>query len=1272
MKKVNKVVLLIFIFIMTIILCNTCSLATNATSIKKLGLYENGNGRKTGFYTSGTTLGTKPTIPVIKIVEYDSTGQTQDLSKESQVIYCLKDGRGFGSAETGISQQVIDYEVYFDLKNPNDNIPEIYRNVLPKEQEFNKLMWLLDNICIPENEESVENLLSQVDLTKSDFTEKITDEDEFKDVIEVIQQAAIWYITNKGDEYQPSSSSTFAVQKELSQAKENLDSKYGFDLADNPIDKLYRYLIEEPQNHADYQYASSEESLAQTTINLDKSRATVTFKNGNYYLVGPYNVQLNGGYTNFEAKVLDESLREISNITLVKEDETVISGATTSEKILSALGTDFYIQLPANTSVSQVTLDISATQETKSVQYWSTKENAVEVNQPVVIIDRKSQVINTEDVQQIVKPKFDLALRKFVTQIAGKEVSPSREPQITQENLRALATGSSSALDNGTTTQKTHPKNALAVKTGDKVIYKIRVYNEGEIDGYAEEITDYLPDGLELVPQNESQINTTYRWVEDEQNSKIIKTDYLSRTQNSSRNLLKAFDKNPNGDYSISYKDVEVECRVVATTESTDTHLKNVAEITADYNDANVQDRDSQPKNLTDDEKNSYAPGTSTQGKGYQDDDDFEDLVLQGKYFDLALRKFITAVNNNELKTNGEYDRAPQVNVNPLLNGETTASYEHLKTPVSVSTGDIVTYTIRVYNEGQIDGYVDEIVDHLPPELEFLPEDELNQRYLWQIDPQDRTQRTIKTNYLSKEHDEEENLIKAFDGTTNNLSYKEVQIRCKVSNTAPSLKKLTNIAEITASSNDSNLPDRDNEKNVILPQDSNLPDYKGKDTNKDDLSDKNYHYEGQEDDDDFEKVILEKFDLALRKFITGVNDESITNREPQVDTSRYGTVVDGKEVTSMTYTHPKTPVRVAQNDVVIYTIRVYNEGTKSGYAAEIKDDIPEGLVFLPDNETNLKYRWVLYDADGNVTTDVSKAVSIRTDYLSKEQETTEGENLIEAFDPETMDIPDYRDVQIAFRVTEPNTSDRILTNRAEISKDTDKDGEDVDDIDSTPDVWNEGEDDQDIEHVYVKYFDLALRKWVSQAILIEDGIQKEMDTGHYAEQDPEPVVKVELNKDRIENTIIKFRYQIRITNEGEIAGYATEISDYIPDGLKFNQADNPKWKEVNGKIVTDQLKDTLLQPGESVTIDVVLTWINGENNLNLKVNVAEISEDDNPSDSPDIDSTPNNKKEGEDDIDDAPVILTVVTGSAPTYIAIIAGTIFIIGLGTFIIKKYVI
>ena len=49
-----------------------------------------------------------------------------------------------------------------------------------------------------------------------------------------------------------------------------------------------------------------------------------------------------------------------------------------------------------------------------------------------------------------------------------------------------------------------------------------------------------------------------------------------------------------------------------------------------------------------------------------------------------------------------------------------------------------------------------------------------------------------------------------------------------------------------------------------------------------------------------------------------------------------------------------------------------------------------------------------------------------------------------------MTMPDYKDLKIAFKVTEPNTSDRIIINTAEISDDSDEDGNPIDDVDSTP------------------------------------------------------------------------------------------------------------------------------------------------------------------------------------------------------------------------------
>jgi len=77
--------------------------------------------------------------------------------------------------------------------------------------------------------------------------------------------------------------------------------------------------------------------------------------------------------------------------------------------------------------------------------------------------------------------------------------------------------------------------------------------------------------------------------------------------------------------------------------------------------------------------------------------------------------------------------------------------------------------------------------------------------------------------------------------------------------------------------------------------------------------------------------------------------------------------------------------------------------------------------------------------------------------------------------------------------------------------------------------------------------------------------------------------------------------------------------------------------------------------------------------LGLKINTAEISKDRNNSDTPDIDSTPNNEQPGEDDIDDAPVILIIKTGSGINgqYIVLAIGCLSILSSGIIFIKKYV-
>ena len=839
---------------------------------------------------------------------------------------------------------------------------------------------------------------------------------------------------------------------------------------------------------------------------------------------------------------------------------------------------------------------------------------------------------------------FDLALRKYITQVNGENVANTRVPVI-----------DTTSLTTGTTASYKHRKDPVAVTTGDKVIYNLTIYNEGQKAGRATKIEDQLPTGLVF----NRVVSGNFELDSYSETDNLLKLKRTSNTDN-----LDAY----NGT-TLDSETIQIECTVTAVPTNKEQILTNVAWISEEYDaESNVTitneenaDRDSVPGTHPDVNKDNMEDYTGNNNqedladedyyyKGQEDDDDFEKLKLV--YFDLSLRKFITGRNDTTLT-----NREPQVDVTHLADGsETTAIYNHPKDPIEMQRGDIIIYTIRVYNEGSKDGYANEITDYLPEELEFLPDHEINQEYEWQVSSDGRI---VTTDYLSKakETSSRQNLLHAFNGTT--LDYKDVQIACRIKDTAEVGKILTNLAEITESkdSDGNDVVDRDSETdNVEVPTDEDLPNY------KDDESDQDY-VPGQEDDDDFEKVKVVYFDLALRKFITAVDDTEITNRIPQLSIGEDGNI---------DYNHTKDPVEVENGNIVTYTLRIYNEGMMAGYASRVKDDVPDGLEFLPDNEINQEYRWVLSE-DGT---------SIETDYLSKEQEQTEGANLIKAFDPElgiTDTNPDYRDLKIAFRVTEPNTSDRILVNTAEISDDRDENNDPVDDIDSTPDnnnEWNE-EDDLDKEFVKVKYFDLALKKWVSRAIVTnQDGSQNIIETGHTGDEDPEPPAKVDLGRQDINKVTVKFEFQIKITNEGEIAGYATEVTDYIPEGLKFIQEDNPLWyprEPLNGRerVGTTQLADTLLQPGESATISILLTWINDPNNMGLKTNIAEISQDDNDSDTPDIDSTPDNFTDGEDDIDDAPVMLTVALGDTQIYIGLGFIIVAMLTGGIWAIKRYV-
>ena len=1254
---------------------------------------------------------------------YESTATSNTPKNEGQTIFCLHRGVGLGSDFGSGTPERVNYNKYFDFKS-SDMLNELQK-ALPDltEHDYKRLVWIFDHAYVAPKNSSEEAeahkqkklLLQNAGIRDSILAEAGTNyvagsgaqiyeidftDEEIDDIIGVVQQMAVWNVvgdysdSNNLEIHRAEAGNlTYKDFTEDSSILERLGDVYaarqfGSSL-NSEITKLYNYFVDESERQADsYDVHSNSQS-----ITFQDTAAKVSISGSNY-IVGPFRLEKESelDYT-LDLKVTNKG-NALTNYNLVGDANG--NSLLVYETIEEIVGQEFYLSIPDTTELGEIVLTVEGTYYGTEIEYW-TVGGSEESEQPVAVLEKGENDFE-DSITVYYEPtegkNFDLSLRKFIIKVNDKEIATNgkyiREPNVDVTPL---------VNDSDTTASYRHNKAPILVEIGDIVTYTIRVYNEGERDGYVREITDYLPAQLEYLPDDE--LNQKYGW-EVVNNGRALKTDITSPDtehteaqeelygSRASKTLLKAF----NGT-DLDYIEVQVRCKVIDT--GFRGVITNIAEITA-FSDANgdsTTDRDSYKQNLdlpSDDDLPNYRGNTSNKEdlsdsnyhyKGQEDDDDFEKIILEEEppspeepTFDLALRKFITAVNDEELiDIDGSYTREPDVDVTPLVQESgTTAIYNHPKTPVSVAREDVVTYTLRVYNEGEKDGYVKEITDHLPPQLEFLVNDELNLRYGWKVSEDGRTITTDITSpdteysatrdeiYATRTTDEDKVLLKAFNGTE--LDYIDVQVRCKVKKDIDITQKITNIADITEDADENNEPveDRDSdEDNVELPSDEDLPGYKDDEINSGDE-----YIPGQEDDDDFEKLIIDeavpKFDLALRKFITGVNETQIDNRVPVFTVTE-----DGKYV----YEHTKEPVDVKTGDVVTYTIRIFNEGNMAGYAELVKDDIPDGLLFLPENQTNIDHRWIMYTEDGEVTENPEEADYIETDYLSKAQEEETGRvNLLQAFNPETMTQPDYHDIEVAFEVTEPNTSDRIIINHAQISEDSDEEGNPVDDEDSEPDEWNEGEDDQDIEKIKVKYYDLALRKWVTEAIVTYDGKTTVTQTGNTAEMDPEPPAKVEIRGSRMDKTTVKFRFKIRVTNEGEIAGHVGEISDYIPEGLKFIQADNPEWKEVDGKVVTDQLKDTLLEPGESAEVEIVLTWINGEEHLGLMTNVAEISEDDGD----DIDSTPDNQKDGEDDQDDAPVIISITTGAADVYgyIGLAAGVLAILSSGIILIKKFVI
>lgn len=197
-------------------------------------------------------------------------------------------------------------------------------------------------------------------------------------------------------------------------------------------------------------------------------------------------------------------------------------------------------------------------------------------------------------------------------------------------------------------------------------------------------------------------------------------------------------------------------------------------------------------------------------------------------------------------------------------------------------------------------------------------------------------------------------------------------------------------------------------------------------------------------------------------------------------------------------------------------------------------------------------------------------------------------------------------------------------------------------------------------------FDLKLDKSVSKITVNNSNKTKE-----YTYNDAK-FAKIDLKDKTVEGTTVIVEYKIKVTNEGEIAGYVKKVVDYMPTDMKFSSELNKDWYEgESGNLYNSSLANTLLQPGETKEITLVLTKVMTNENTGTINNVAEIYEAINNLGVEDIDSTPANKVQTEDDISSADVVIGVKTGEIYVYIVITLTSVALLGVGIYFINKKV-
>ena len=203
--------------------------------------------------------------------------------------------------------------------------------------------------------------------------------------------------------------------------------------------------------------------------------------------------------------------------------------------------------------------------------------------------------------------------------------------------------------------------------------------------------------------------------------------------------------------------------------------------------------------------------------------------------------------------------------------------------------------------------------------------------------------------------------------------------------------------------------------------------------------------------------------------------------------------------------------------------------------------------------------------------------------------------------------------------------------------------------------------DIDLGLVEAKLFSLKLDKVISKMIVTNKNGSKTYnfeDTG---------IAKVEIASKELSGSNVVIEYKLKVTNVGEVAGYAKTIVDHLPSSLSFNSGLNSDWYKKGNNLYTSSLADTLIEPGETKEIKLTLTKKMTESNTGLTNNKAEIESAYNSLGIPNTVTTEENGKT--QNTGSADTIIGVKTGAAVSYVALTLTIIIVIGGLAYLVNK---